>query len=102
MSQHHRPHSRRFGNSPATRRFRIHDIEVLEERRLMTSVQWISKSSGNWDVAGNWSTDTVPGPNDDVTINVNGATPTITVDSGTQSIHSLSRQRSAVDHRRGA
>ena len=62
----------------------------LEERRLLTSVQWISNSSGNWDVASNWSTNKVPGPGDDVTINVNGATPTITIDSGNQSVQSLS------------
>ena len=90
MSQNRRSHSRRFGTSPAARRFRLHDIEVLEERRLLTSVQWISKSSGNWDVASNWSTNKVPGSGDDVTINVGGATPTITIDSGNQSVRSLS------------
>ena len=89
MSQNRRHRSRRFGTPPAARRFRLPDIEVLEERRLLANVQWISASSGDWDVASNWSTDTVPGPDDDVTIDVGGATPTVTIDSGTRSVHSL-------------
>ncbi|MHB1562273.1 MAG: hypothetical protein ACYC61_32920, partial [Isosphaeraceae bacterium] len=36
-------------------------LEVLEERRLLTAVQWISTTSGDWSVGSNWSTGQVPG-----------------------------------------
>ena len=61
-------------------------VESLEERRLLATVNWISTGSGNWDVAANWSTGQVPGPGDDVVINVAGATPTVTIDSSTQAV----------------
>jgi RHS repeat-associated protein/uncharacterized repeat protein (TIGR01451 family) len=64
-------------------------IEPLEPRQLLATVQWISTSSGAWDVGSNWSTGQVPGSGDDVVINVKGATPTVTIDSGNQSVHSL-------------
>ncbi len=50
---------------------------------------WISTSSGNWNVASNWSTGAVPTSSSVVIINVPGATPTITISSGTQSVLSL-------------
>ena len=50
---------------------------------------WISTSSGNWNVASNWSTGLVPTANSIVVINVPGATPTVTISSGTQSVLSL-------------
>lgn len=34
----------------------------------MTAISWISTISGNWNTASNWSTDTVPGSGDDVSI----------------------------------
>ena len=40
-------------------------------------------------MASNWSTDTVPGPNDDVVIAVTGATPTVTIGSNVESVHSI-------------
>ncbi len=64
-------------------------IEVLEERCLLATVNWISATSGNWDVGSNWSTGQVPGPGDDVVISVPGENPTITLNSGNQTIHSL-------------
>ena len=63
-------------------------IEVLEPRQLLSAVDWISPTSGNWNVGSNWSTGTVPGPGDDVIINESGS-PTITVSSGTQSVNSV-------------
>ncbi len=64
-------------------------VETLEERRLLTAIQWISTSSGDWNVGSNWSTGQVPGAGDDVTIDVAGASPTVTISSGSQSVHSL-------------
>ncbi|MGO9921995.1 MAG: carboxypeptidase regulatory-like domain-containing protein [Isosphaeraceae bacterium] len=64
-------------------------IEALEERLLLATVNWISSTSGNWDVGSNWSTGQVPGPGDDVVISVPGDNPTITLNSGNQTIHSL-------------
>jgi len=32
-------------------------IEPLENRQLLSTVDWISAASGSWDVASNWSTD---------------------------------------------
>ena len=53
------------------------------------TVEWISPSSGNWDVASNWSTGTVPSSNDDVIIDVPGASPTVTISSGSVSVLSI-------------
>jgi hypothetical protein len=39
---------------------------------MLSSVTWVSQSSGDWDTAGNWSGGAVPGAGDDVTINVAG------------------------------
>ena len=65
-------------------------VELLEQRRLLSTVDWISTTSGDWNNAANWSTESVPGPSDDVVIDVSGASPTITIDSGNQSVNSLS------------
>ncbi|MGO9811409.1 MAG: hypothetical protein ACLP53_11625, partial [Isosphaeraceae bacterium] len=54
----------------------------------MSTVDWISPTSGNWNVGSNWSTGTVPGPGDDVVINQSGS-PTITISTGTQSVNSV-------------
>jgi hypothetical protein len=43
-------------------------------------VEWINSASGNWSVASNWSTQTVPGPDDHVIIDRDG-TYTITLNS---------------------
>ena len=54
-----------------------------------TTVEWISSSSGNWNVASNWSTGAVPGSNQEVIIDVPGASPTVTINSGSQSVYSI-------------
>jgi autotransporter-associated beta strand protein len=38
----------------------------------MTAINWANPVSGDWDVASNWSTDTVPTSADDVTISASG------------------------------
>jgi RHS repeat-associated protein len=82
--------SRRIGLRARGRRHHSYlGIEPLEPRQLLSSVQWTSATSGAWDVGSNWSTGQVPGSGDDVVIDVNGATPTVTIDSGDQSVHSL-------------
>ena len=56
---------------------------------LLAAVSWTGAAGDNqWTTPGNWSGGVLPGPADDVTINVAG-NPTIMLGSGTQSIHSL-------------
>ena len=62
-------------------------MEILEARQLLAQVSWINPAGGSWAVGSNWSSGVVPGPSDDVAIDVSGATPTITIDSGNQSIN---------------
>jgi RHS repeat-associated protein len=64
-------------------------IEFLEIRQLLANVDWTSSTSGSWDVASNWSTGKVPGPTDDVFINVSNAIPTVTISSVVESVHSI-------------
>ena len=46
-------------------------IEQVEPRTLLSAVQWTGEGgNNNWDTPANWSTDSVPGPADDVTINI--------------------------------
>ena len=54
----------------------------------MAAISWKSNTSGFWDVAANWSTGTVPGAKDDVTIST-AAAQTITHNTGTNNIASL-------------
>jgi hypothetical protein len=54
-------------------------------------VSWINASGGDWDTPSNWSTNSVPGPTDAVTIGIPGQnTFTVTHASGTDSVYSLS------------
>ena len=64
-------------------------IELLEIRQLLSTVDWISPTSGSWDVASNWSTGKVPGPADDVIIDVPGVSPTVTIGSNVESVNSI-------------
>ena len=50
------------------------------------AVTWISNASGNWNVATNWDTDTVPGAADDVCIEVGGITVTVSDVRAAQSL----------------
>ena len=65
-------------------------IECLERRVLLAAVSWTGAAGDNqWTTPANWSTNGLPGPGDDVTINAAGS-PAITLGSGVQSIRSLS------------
>jgi hypothetical protein len=62
--------------------------EQLEPRRLLAAVGWDFGGDGtSWSDPLNWTTNTVPGPGDDVTLNVPN-TASIVIDSS-QSIRSL-------------
>jgi hypothetical protein len=64
-------------------------VEHLEERALLSPVNWINPNGGNWDVGSNWSTGRVPGGSDDAIINT-AAAATITIQAGdTETAHSL-------------
>ncbi len=52
------------------------DLVTLEDRTLLSSVQWINTAGGDWDTGSNWSTGSVPGASDTVTIDLS---PGITV-----------------------
>ena len=54
-------------------------LDQLESRQLLATVTWDGGAGTlSWHDAANWSTNQLPGPGDDVVINVAGATPTIT------------------------
>ena len=76
------------------------EIQLLEERHLLATVNWISTQSGNWNVGSNWSTGQVPGTGDAVVIDVSGASPTVTINSGSQIGAQPAKQRPAFDYRR--
>src|SRR5437879_3477143 len=61
-------------------------LEALEDRNLF-SVNWINAAGGDWSTPGNWSTNALPGPNDDVVITLPGIT--VTHSAGIDSVHSL-------------
>lgn len=47
---------------------------------IASGVRWINPDSGDWNTASDWSTGTVPGADDNVTIDLpGGANPTVTV-----------------------
>ena len=63
--------------------------EELERRRLLSNVSWTGAAEDNlWSDAKNWSDDGVPGPSDDVTINLSGNF-TIAYNGGNTTIDSL-------------
>ncbi len=79
--------SRQFPRRARSRTF----IQKLEPRWLLTAIAWDGGGDGtNWSDPINWSGNTLPGSNDDVTINV-AANPTIqfTAAAGAVAIRSL-------------
>ena len=75
----------------------------LEDRTLLSTVTWINPSGGDWDTPSNWSTDALPGPSDDVVIDLLGITVTHS-SSASDSVNSLtiSSSQSALDISNGA
>jgi hypothetical protein len=63
-------------------------LEWMEPRTLLSAVSWTGVAGdNNWDTPGNWSTDSVPGSGDDVTIDI--AANVVHSNSVTDSINSL-------------
>ena len=59
---------------------RFKPAEALEARVLFAAISWDGGGDGvNWDDAGNWSNNQVPTLQDDVTINLPGSEPLITI-----------------------
>jgi large repetitive protein len=72
----------------ATGAVRRPQLETLETRALLAAVTWTGGGGdNNWDTPANWSTDSVPGSGDDVTIDV--AANVVHSDDVTDSINSL-------------
>src|SRR5438445_13017753 len=67
-------------------------VEQLEERALLSVVNWINPAGGDWATAANWSTGALPGVGDDVVIDV-PKNITVTHSSGTDTVHSLTSQK---------
>ena len=90
---------RRRVRTAAARIARRPVIDALEPRRLLSAVSWVGTASGgdgtNWTDPKNWSTGALPGPADDVTINV-GGNPSIKLAFGAQSIHSLTDSNTLI------
>lgn len=63
-------------------------LEALEDRVVPATVNWINPQGGDWSVAENWDTGTLPGSDDDVVINVPGNV-TVTHSRGATSVRSL-------------
>ncbi len=62
-------------------------IEGLEQRVLLTAVTWVGPNTGgDWSNPNNWSTNALPQPADDVTLN---GSITLTHSAGADTIHSL-------------
>ncbi len=70
-------------------------IESLEGRQVPATVHWANPAGGDWADAANWDTGSLPGPDDDVVIDVPGDV-LITHQTGTDAVHSLT-DRGALD-----
>jgi len=68
---------RSYSRRPRTTRCHRLRLELLEGRILPSQVTWINPQGGDWDTASNWNTQSVPGPADDVIINIPGITVTM-------------------------
>jgi hypothetical protein len=75
---------------PWRKRFRP-QLEGLEGRLAPAIVTWINPAGGLWSVGSNWSGGAVPGPADDVTIDV-GADTQVTHSVGADSVHTLTNR----------
>ncbi len=84
-------HHRLFFRSRVARKARHcrPGLEGLENRQLLSTqdVSWTGKTSDSWDIATNWSPETVPVAGDDVTIDVPGTT--VTISSTVESVNSI-------------
>jgi hypothetical protein len=75
------------GRSPVRSRRYCLAIDALESRTLLTTLNWINAPGGAWGVPSNSSTHQLPGPNDDVTVQVPNRA-TITQLAGNDTVNS--------------
>ena len=76
--------SRRAKQSKAVSRSRFAlNMDLLEDRILMTTITWNISGSGSWGTASNWMPAQIPGANDIAIINTASAA-TITIAAGEQ------------------
>src|SRR5438309_2039332 len=66
---------------PKKREYRP-NVESLEDRTLLATINWINPGSGLFDVGSNWSGGVVPGANDVAVIDTGGTAATITIQNG--------------------
>jgi hypothetical protein len=64
-------------------------FESLEARTLLSTINWGNTSGGDWDSASNWSGGHLPGPGDDVVINVPNNVVITHAQSVTDTVHSV-------------
>ena len=65
-------------------------FEAMEDRTMLATVLWMNAAGGDWEVPGNWSTDQLPEPQDDVVINALNPGAIVTHSQNvTDTIHSL-------------
>jgi uncharacterized repeat protein (TIGR01451 family) len=71
-------------------RHRTLQVESLEPRRLLAIINWDGEANdNNWNTAANWDANAVPGTADDAVIGAAFASETITRDSGSVNLRSL-------------
>jgi YD repeat-containing protein len=70
-------------------------LEHLEDRILLSVVNWINTAGGDWDTPGNWSTGQVPGAADDAVITYSNITVTHDTNSS-DSINSITSQAGLI------
>jgi hypothetical protein len=71
-------------------------LDALEDRLLLSTVTWVANGDGFWDVGSNWSTGSVPGPNDDVNLDGPTGSFTITHRQGSDTVHSITGTRDTL------
>ena len=64
-------------------------VEMLEPHILLSTVTWTNSSGGDWAMASNWSTDTVPGSGDTAVISGLTSGAQVTYDSGTSTVTAI-------------
>src|SRR5262249_34524545 len=86
MSIRFRRGSRRQAYRPGIARLRLM-LEPLEDRTLLSVINWVNTAGGDWGTASNWDLNRIPIATDDVVINLAGITVSHT--SGSDTIRSL-------------
>ena len=67
-------------------------LEWLENRTLLSTINWNNPSGGDWDTASNWSGNSVPGAGDDAVISIAITNPITHSLSNSDEVHSLTTQ----------